>query len=109
MKIFGESNGEENFFPMAPEAQQRWILIHPSVRDKVEFLFPDKLRRIVLITIVVNFLKLSLRNICTLDNQTEQLEFLQELNNCLAHKSELITPIVARGGDNVELFLLKEW
>ena len=95
MKIFGESNGEENFFPMAPEAQQRWILIHPSVRDKVEFLFPDKLRRIVLITIVVN--------------QTEQLEFLQELNNCVADKSELITPIVARGGDNVELFLLKEW
>ena len=29
------------------------ILIHPSVRDKVEFFFTDKVGRIVLITIVI--------------------------------------------------------
>ena len=56
------------------------ILIHPLVRDKVEFSFTDKLGRIVLITIVINSLKLSLCNIYAPNNQTEQLEFLQELN-----------------------------
>ena len=73
------------------------ILIHPSVRDKVEFIFTDKLGRIVLITIVINSLKLSLCNIYAPNNQTEQLEFLQELNNCLIDKAELTTLIV--GGD----------
>ena len=73
------------------------ILIHPSVRDKVEFFFTDKLGRIVLITIVLNSLKLTLCNICAPNNQTEQLEFLQELNNCLIDKAELTTLIV--GGD----------
>ena len=70
------------------------ILIHPSVRDKVEFIFTDKLGRIVLITIVINSLKLSLCNIYAPNNQTEQLEFLQELNNCLIDKAELTTLIV---------------
>ena len=73
------------------------ILIHPSVRDKVEFIFTDKLGRIVLITIVINSLKVSLCNIYAPNNQSEQLDFLQELNNCLIDKSELTTLIV--GGD----------
>ena len=40
---------------------------------------------------------LSLCNIYAPNNQAEQLEFLQELNNCLIDKSELTTLIV--GGD----------
>ena len=71
------------------------ILIHPSVRDKVEFFFTDKLGRIVLITIVINSLKLSLCNIYAPNNQTEQLEFSQELNNCLIDKADLTTVMVA--------------
>ena len=67
------------------------------MRDKVELFFTDKLGRIVLITIGINSLKLSLCNIYAPNNQTEQLEFLQELNNCLIDKAELTTLIV--GGD----------
>ena len=67
------------------------------MRDKVEFIFTDKLGRIVLITIVINSFKLSLCNIYAPNNQTEQLEFLQELKNCLIDKAELTTLIV--GGD----------
>ena len=51
----------------------------------------------MLITIVINSLTLSLCNIYAPNNQAEQLEFLQELNNCLIGKSELATLIV--GGD----------
>ena len=42
-------------------------------------------------------MKLSLCNIYAPNNQTDQLEFLQELNNCLMDKSELPSLIV--GGD----------
>ena len=42
-------------------------------------------------------MKLSLCSIYAPNNQTEQLEFLQELNNCLIDKAELTTLIV--GGD----------
>jgi len=62
------------------------------VRDKVEFFFTDKLGRIVLITIVLN--SLTFCNIYTPNNQTEQLQFLQELNNCLIDKAKLTTLIV---------------
>jgi len=72
-------------------------LIHPSVQDKVEYSFSDKYGRIVLITIVVNSIHLSLFNIYAPNNLNEQLEFLQDLNNCLIDKSELTTLIV--GGD----------
>ena len=51
----------------------------------------------MLITIVINSLKLSLCNIYAPNNQTEQLEFLQEQNNCVIDKAELTTVIV--GGD----------
>ena len=92
-------NGEvKYFFPHGTRhSKGACILIHPSVRDKVEFVFTDKQGRIVLTTIVINSLKLSFCNIYTPNNQTEQLEFLQELNNCLIDKSELTTLIV--GGD----------
>ena len=58
---------------------------------------PQQYGRLVLITILLNSMKLSLCNIYAPNSQTEQLEFLQELNNCLINKSELSTLIV--GGD----------
>ena len=73
------------------------ILINPLVQDKIDYSFSEKSGRIVLITIVINSLMLSLCNIYAPNNQAEQLEFLQELNNCLIDKSELTTLIV--GGD----------
>jgi len=60
------------------------------VQDEIDYSFRDKSGRIVLITIVINFLMLSLCNIYAPNNQGEQLEFLQELNNCLIDKSELM-------------------
>ena len=73
------------------------ILINPLVQDKIDYSFSGQSGRIVLITIVINSLMLSLCNIYAPNNQAEQLEFLQELNNCLIDKSELTTLIV--GGD----------
>ena len=54
-------------------------------------------RPIVLITIAIDSLMLSLSSIYAPNNQDEQMEFLQELNNCLIALSELTTLIV--GGD----------
>ena len=71
------------------------ILIHPSVQDQINYSFSDKSGRIVFITIVINSLMLSLCNIYLPNNLGEQLEFLQELNNCLINKSELTTLIVS--------------
>ena len=51
----------------------------------------------VLITMAFNSLKLSLCNVYAPNNQSEQLNFLQELNNVLIDKSELSKLIV--GGD----------
>ena len=81
------------------------ILIHPSVQDKFEFIFTDKLGRIVLIAIIINSLKLSLCKIYAPNNQTEQLQFLEGLNNCLIDKSELTTLIV---GSNWNCTLLRD-
>ncbi|CAH3032799.1 unnamed protein product [Porites lobata] len=65
---------------------------------RVSNIFPhDKAGRIVLITWVLNSLKLSLVNIYAPNSQSEQLDFLQNLNNCLIDKSEISTLIV--GGD----------
>ena len=73
------------------------ILLHPTVQNKIDYLFSDKAGRIVLITCVLNSLKLSLVNIYAPNSQSEQLDFLQNLNNCLIDKSEISTLIV--GGD----------
>ena len=73
------------------------ILLHPTVQNKIDYSFSDKAGRIVLITCVLNSLKLSLVNIYAPNSQSEQLDFLQNLNNCLIDKSEISTLIV--GGD----------
>lgn len=73
------------------------ILIDTTMQIKVENIFRDNSGRIVLITIVHNSVKLSLCNIYAPNSLAEQLEFIQELNNCLIDKSELSELIV--GGD----------
>ena len=61
---------------------------------QIDYSFSDKSGRTVLITVVINSLMLSLCNIYTPNKKAEQLEFLQELNNCLMDKSGLTTLIV---------------
>ena len=73
------------------------ILLQPTAQNKIYYSFSDKVGRIVLITCVLNSLKLSLVNIYAPNSKSEQLEFLQNLNNCLTDKSEIFTLIV--GGD----------
>jgi len=73
------------------------ILINPSFHCQVDYCYSNKSGRIVLITITLGPQKLSLCNIYAPDNQTNQLEFLPELNNCIIDKTELTTLIV--GGD----------
>ena len=63
----------------------------------MDYCYSNKSGRIVLITITLGPQKLSLCNIYAPNNQTNQLEFLQELNNCIIDKTELTTLIV--GGD----------
>jgi len=73
------------------------IPINPLVQNKIDYCFSNESGRIVLITIVINSLMLSLCNIYAPNNRAEQLEFWQELNNCLIDKSELTILIV--GGE----------
>ena len=73
------------------------ILIHPTMQSKIDCIFNSNTGRMVLIAMEFNSLKLSLCNVYAPNNQSEQLNFLQELNNVLMDKSELSTLIV--GGD----------
>jgi len=69
------------------------ILLHPTIQNKIDYSFSDKAGRIVLITCVLNSPKLSLVNIYAPHSQSEQLEFLQNLNNCFTDKSGISTLI----------------
>ena len=73
------------------------ILIHPTMQSKIDCIFNSNTGRMVLIAMEFNSLKLSLCNVYAPNNQSEQLNFQQELNNVLMDKSELSTLIV--GGD----------
>lgn len=53
--------------------------------------------RIVMITVLVNGLKISFCNIYAPNNLQEQLEFIQELNNCLIDKAQAASLVL--GGD----------
>ena len=63
----------------------------------MEYCFSNNTGRIVLITTHLNGVKTSLCNIYTPNNQSDQLEFIQELNNCIIDKSEMTNVII--GGD----------
>ena len=73
------------------------ILINPFAQPKVEYYYANDSGRIVLITITLNGQKLSLCNVYAPNDQVNQLQFMQELNNCIIDKSELTSLIV--GGD----------
>ena len=73
------------------------ILINPSVNFKIDYSYVNTSGRIILVTIVLGSQKVSLCNIYAPNNQSNQLEFMQELNNCIIDKTELTTLIV--GGD----------
>ena len=73
------------------------ILINPITPSQVDYCYSNNSGRIVLITITFGSQKLSLCNVYAPNNQTNQLEFMQELNNCIIDKTELSTLIV--GGD----------
>ena len=73
------------------------ILINPAIHCQVDYCNSNNSGRIVLITITLGSQKLTLCNIYAPTNQTNQLEFMQELNNCIIDKTELTKLIV--GGD----------
>ena len=73
------------------------ILIDPSTNCNVDYSFSNTTGRIVLITVNIKGSKISCCNIYAPNNPTEQLEFIQELNNIIIDKSELTNLIV--GGD----------
>ena len=73
------------------------ILINPTIHCQVDYCYSNESGRIVLIRITFGSKKLSLCNIYAPNNQTNQLEFMQELNNCITDKTELSALIV--GGD----------
>ena len=72
-------------------------LINPSVNLQIDYSYANTSGRIILVTIVLGSQKVSLCNIYAPNNQSSQLEFMQELNNCIIDKTELTTLIV--GGD----------
>ena len=73
------------------------ILFDPAINLNEEYNFSNKTGRIILITVYLNGVKISLCNIYAPNNQSEQLEFLKELNNCIIDKSEMTNIII--GGD----------
>ena len=73
------------------------ILIDPSIIYNVQYFYSDNSGRIVLITVNINGQRVSFCNVYAPNNPSEQLEFIQELNNCIIDKSELTNLIV--GGD----------
>ena len=73
------------------------ILLDPTANSNVEYLFSNNTGRIVLISTYLNGVKTSLCNIYAPNNQSDQLEFIQELKNCIVDKSEMTNIII--GGD----------
>ena len=56
---------------------------------QIDYSYGNVSGRIVLISIILDSQKLSLCNIYVPNNQTHQLEFMQERNNCIIDKTEL--------------------
>ena len=97
-KIFGKMNGVASCFSrMALNIVRVCILINPFVQIQVDYSYSDNTGRVVLISISLNGQKLSLCNIYAPNDQANQLQFMQELNNCIIDKTELNSLIV--GGD----------
>ena len=73
------------------------ILINTTEQTQVDYSYSNNSGRIVLITISLNGQKLTLCNIYAPNDQGNQLQFMQELNNCIIDKTELTSLII--GGD----------
>ena len=93
-----EWDGEIFFSHGSRHSRGVCILIDPGVKvDKMECHFNDASGRIVLITLILNDLKLSPCNIYAPNNHADQLEFIRQLNSLLIDKSDLTALII--GGD----------
>ena len=93
-----EWGGEIYFLYGTRHSEGVCILFNTSIEpNKVKYFLSDNSGRIVLINLNYNCMELSLCNIYALNDHTDQLRFLEELNNYLIDKSELTTLIV--GGD----------
>ena len=99
MKMFGKKKwGGELFFSYGTKHSKGvCILINPTSQLQVDYLYSNNSGRIVLITISLNGQKITLCNIYAPNDQANQLQFIQELNNCIIDKTELTSLIV--GGD----------
>ena len=99
IKLFGRVNGKEKyfFFMGLNIAKGVCVLIDPSLNYVLKSSHASKSGRIIMITVLVNGLKISFCNIYAPNNLKEQLEFIQELNNCLIDKAEVVSLVL--GGD----------
>ena len=92
-----EWGGKILFFHGTHHSKGVCILFDPATKLNEEHNFSTKTGRIILITVYLNGVKILLHNIYASNNQSEQLEFIQELNNCIIDKSEMTNVII--GGD----------
>ena len=99
MNQCGKVNGGVRFFFShgTHHSKSVCILLDPTINSNVEYFFSNNTGRIVLITTCLNGVKTSLCNIYAPNSQSDQLEFIQELNNCIVDKSEMTNIII--GGD----------
>ena len=94
-----EWGGEPFFSHGTTHSEGVFSLINPFAQPKIDhYYYAKDSGRIVLITITLNGQKLSLCNIYApnCNDQVNQLQFMQELNNCTIDKSEL-TSLIAGG------------
>lgn len=96
--VWKEEWGGELFFSHGTKHSKGvCIVINPTVQNQVDYSYSNYLGRIVLITISLNGQKLTLCNIYAPNDQGNQLQFMQELNNCIMDKTELTLSSI--GGD----------
>ena len=89
-----EWGGEVFFSHGTKHSKGVCILINPTAQIQVNYSYTDNSGRIVLITISLSGHKLTLCNIYAPNNQANQLQFMQELNNCidLYHAAAILSP-----------------
>ena len=84
-----KKRGGEVFFSHGTKhSKSVCILINPTRQIQVNYSYADNSGRIVLITICLSGHKLTLCNIYAPNNQANQLQFMQQLNNCIIDKTE---------------------
>jgi len=89
-----EWGGEVFFSHGTKHSKGVCILINPTVQTQVDYSYSNYSGRIALFTISLNGQKLKLCNIYAPNDQGNQLQFMQELNNCIMDKTELTSLII---------------